>query len=284
MKKKNLTIIKNTLAIVANFAEKHTLAKKFMTGLFIICLLTLARLVCNIYNITTDGYSFKWLSFLISSIIYLHFNGKLTVKNLAFSILLKHIGLSSWLFTSDILSTKPLNIIPEQVVQGEAGVRRYGKFGVVVPDTQPWRIEAGHWFSGVNWGVPENLRYVNRDHPNIRANVYYLAFAHYTNEERSGVINSIRSKLMQGRNDFTEKEIGCIKFICKNNIGFIHFGGGANEDPIIRGINPNNIIGMVGQEATRNRLIQKLTIENSNILTEVARIRRDTGFNNILNK
>ena len=285
-----VTLIENSLVDLAtNEKSKYTIdinnifIIKIVIGISLFYILTLVGLVFDLYGIQINKYIFKSIKYVASSVIILFFKNKLTVHDIIVSLLLKCIGLSSWFSIGSLLGYTSHNIMPEPVEQGEAGVRRNGRFGVVIPDTQAWRIEVSHWFTGVNWGVSENNPYINREDPNRRVNAYFLAYGHYTNEERLDLTNSIRTKLMQNRRDFTEKEVGCIKYICRRDIGFIHFAGGSNDEPIINGINPNKILSMLGQDASKRRLIDKMSLENNAILSEVARINRNTSLTNIMN-
>jgi hypothetical protein len=117
-----------------------------------------------------------------------------------------------------------------------------------------------------------------------RTNFFFLAFKHFTNEEKLTITRSILLKVQNGTTNFTEREIACIKHFCKNDHLFANFVGGANDQPLIRGRNVCNTSYILGiNEYAKFRLNFVLQRENTSILNEIARVRGVNSINNITN-
>jgi hypothetical protein len=117
-----------------------------------------------------------------------------------------------------------------------------------------------------------------------RTNFFFLAFKHFTNEEKLAITRSILLKVQNGATNFTEREIGCIKHFCKNDHLFANFVGGANDQPLARGRNVCNTSFMLGiNEYAKFRIDFVLRRENTAILNEIARVRGVNSINNITN-
>lgn len=154
-------------------------------------------------------------------------------------LLLKILNVPSWFSIENILGYRPHNLTPEMNGQNIGGRRNNNILSVEVPNTVAWNNERLKWGSTF-WGVSDNNPFSNTSGCIKRANFYYLAYKHYTNEEKTLLISGILNKLNNATANLNEKEVGCIKHICKNNVEFALFKGGSNDQPIVRGENTCN--------------------------------------------